>query len=171
MKAIISRPLLIILLGCSLLLSGCMESPYFQKQASIPHYEWNYKFTPAFEFEVTDTTYMYNVYFLMRHTEAYPYANVWMNVYTKSPEDTAFKKQRVNVELAAISGKNNGQWMGRGMGEIWEHKLRLTNEADTTILHRKGKYIFRFEQDMRVNPLPEVLQVGLRVEKGNKRNP
>lgn len=171
MKAIISRPLLTILLGCSLLFSGCMESPYFQKQASIPGYEWNYKFTPSFEFEVTDTTYMYNVYFLMRHTEAYPYANVWMNVYTKTPEDTAFKKQRVNVELAATSGKNNGQWLGRGMGEIWEHKLRLTHESDTTILHRKGKYIFRFEQDMRVNPLPEVLQVGLRVEKGNKRNP
>ena len=171
MKAIISRPLLILFLSCGLLLQGCLESPYFQKQASIPDYEWNYKFTPTFEFEETDTTYLYNVYFLMRHTEAYPYANVWMNVYTQTPEDTAFKKQRVNVELAATSGKNNGQWLGRGMGEIWEHKLRLTHEGDTAILHRKGKYKFRFEQDMRVNPLPEVLQVGLRVEKGNRRNP
>ena len=166
-----TRALLILLLSCNLLLTGCIDSPYFQKQASIPGYEWQYKFKPTFEFEVTDTTYLYDVYFLMRHTEAYPYANVWMNVYTKEPGDTSFAKQRVNVVLAATSGKNNGQWLGRGMGEIWEHKLRLTNEGDTAILQRKGKYAIRFEQDMRVNPLPEVLQVGLRVEKGNKRKP
>jgi gliding motility-associated lipoprotein GldH len=76
----------------------------------------------------------------------------------------------VNVPLAATQGANNGQWLGRGMGEIWEHKLRITHEGDTAILHKKGRYVFRFEQNMRINPLPEVLQVGLRIEKEKARN-
>ncbi|MBL7717752.1 MAG: gliding motility lipoprotein GldH [Flavipsychrobacter sp.] len=148
-----------------LLLGGCIESPYFQKQESIPGYKWDYKYLPSFEFEITDTTHVYDVFFLMRHTEAYPYSNLWMNIYTRTPGDTTYSKQRVNVELAISGGKNNGQWKGRGMGEIWEHKLTIAKGA----FEKKGKYSIKFEQNMRVNPLPEVLQVGLRVEKGNAR--
>lgn len=154
----------------SIALSGCIESPFYQKQSAIPQNAWDHKYSPSFEFEVSDTTYLYNLYFLIRHTNAYPYSNLWMNIYTKQPGDTAFAKQRVNVELAATSGPNNGQWLGRGMGEIWEQKKRLTHEGDTAILHRKGKYVIRFEHDMRVNPLPEILQVGLRIEKEKARN-
>lgn len=160
-----------LLLFCGIALTGCVDSPYYQKQVSIPAYKWDHKFTPTFEFEVTDTTRFYTVYFLIRHTDAYPYANVWMNMYTRQPGDTTFTKQRVNVQLAVPSGKNAGQWMGRGMGEIWEQRLRITHEGDPTILARKGKYAIRFEQNMRVNPLNEILQVGVRVEKGNLRKP
>jgi gliding motility-associated lipoprotein GldH len=160
-----------LLLCCSVMLSGCLDSPYYQKQASIPLYKWDYKFTPTFEFEVTDTTYLYNVYFIIRHTDAYPYANVWMNMYRKEPGDTTFTKQRINVQLAIPAGKNAGQWMGRGMGELWEQRLAISHPGDPEILSKKGKYVFRFEQNMRINPLPEILQVGLRVEKGNRRKP
>ena len=155
----------IVLVACAALFCGCIESPYYQKQHAVPQNSWDYKYMPTFEFEVTDTTSLYNVYFLMRHTEAYPFANIWMNIYTKQPGDTAFSKQRVNVPLAATAGPNNGQWLGRGMGGIWEHKLRITHEGDTAILRKKGKYTFKFEQNMRINPLPEVLQVGLRIER------
>jgi gliding motility-associated lipoprotein GldH len=159
-----------ILLLCIALLSGCLESPYYQKQAGIPQNLWNYKYMPSFEFEVTDTTCLYDVYFLVRHTNAYPFSNIWMNIHTQQPGDTTSSKQRVNVLLAASSGINSGQWLGRGMGEIYEHKMRITHEGDSAILSRKGKYIFRFEQNMRINPLPEILQVGLRVERGKPRN-
>src|SRR4051812_43890358 len=115
----ISYLLCALMICCSALLSGCLDSPYYQKQASIPTYKWDYKYTPTFEFEVTDTTYLYNVYFIIRHTDAYPYANVWMNMHRKEPGDTTFSKQRINVQLAIPAGKNAGQWMGRGMGEIW----------------------------------------------------
>jgi gliding motility-associated lipoprotein GldH len=161
----------VLLLCCSIIFTGCIESPYYQKQVSIPTYKWDYKYTPTFEFEVTDTTHFYRVFFLIRHTDAYPYANVWMNMYTKQPGDTVFTKQRVNVQLAVPNGKNAGQWMGRGMGEIWEQRLSITHEGDPAILAKKGKYIIRFEQNMRVNPLTEILQVGLRVEKGKPRKP
>lgn len=153
------------LVACALVAAGCMPSPYYQKEYPVPKNEWQYNFVPSFKFEVTDTTAFYSMYFLIRHTDAYPYSNIWVWAYTKKPGDTAFQKTRIEIPLAEASGK----WLGRGMGGIWEHRMPITHEGDSAILNRKGKWEIRLEQNMRVNPLPEVLQVGLRVEKIQKQ--
>ena len=59
--------------------------------------------------------------------------------------------------------------MGRGAGEIWEQHMPLTAGDKAMIFKKTGTYEIRMEQNMRVNPLPEVLQIGLRVEKQSKK--
>lgn len=154
------RIILFILIG-AVFLTGCLPSPVYQKQDSIPKNSWQYSYQPSFKFEITDTASLYNIYFLIRHTEAYPYSNVWLWIHTKAPGDTVFRKTRIEVPLAEHSGK----WLGRGMGEIWEQRMPITQEGDTAILRKKGTWEIKLEQNMRINPLPEILQVGLRVEK------
>jgi gliding motility-associated lipoprotein GldH len=138
---------------------GCLPAPYYQKEEAIPQNAWKYSFKPTFTFEISDTVAAYQPYFIIQHTQAYPYSNIWMWVYIKTPGDTVAKKERVNVILA----EQNGQWLGRGMGEIWEQRLRLN--LGNTSFNRKGEYKISFEQNMRVNPLPEILHVGIRLEK------
>jgi len=157
--------LAIIFFSC-LLMSSCVSSPYFQKEEAIPQNAWQYDFKPSFKFDITDTTALYNLYFLINHTEAYPYSNIWVWIYTKQPGDTTFKKSRIEIPLA----ESNGKWMGRGMGELWQQQMPITRNDDPMIFNKKGTYEIRFEQNMRVNPLPEVLHVGLRVEKVGYRN-
>ena len=147
-----------------LLLSSCLSSPYYQKEYTVPGNKWAYEYQPSFKFEVTDTTALYNLQFLIRHTDAYPYSNIWLMIYTKKPGDTVFEKTRIEIPLAEPSGK----WLGRGMGEIWEHRMPISHEGDTVMLRKKGMWEIKFSQDMRMNPLPEVLQVGLRVQKQTK---
>ena len=157
-----SQRLVSFFLVCSaIFLPGCMPSPYYQKDFTIPRNEWSTQYKPTFKFEITDTASVYNLYFIIRHTEAYPFSNIWIRVHTKQPGDSVFEKSRLEIPLADAAGK----WLGRGMGEIWEHRLRLTHEGDTAILRKAGRYTIRLEQNMRINPLPEILQVGLRVEK------
>jgi gliding motility-associated lipoprotein GldH len=143
-----------------------MSSPYYQKEYAIPKNAWAYNFKPSFKFEVTDTNSLYNLYFLIRHTEAYPFSNIWLMVYTKKPGDTTFEATRLEIPLAEPSGK----WLGRGMGEIWEQRMPISVEGDTLMLRTKGTWEIRIEQNMRTNPLPEILQVGLRAEKAASRN-
>lgn len=152
--------LVIVLLSC-LLLGSCVSSPYFQREEAIPQNAWQYDFKPTFKFDISDTTALYNLYFLINHTEAYPFSNIWVWIYTKEPGDSTFKKSRIEIPLA----ESNGKWMGRGMGELWQQEMPITRNDDPMVFNKKGTYEIRFEQNMRVNPLPEVLHVGLRVEK------
>jgi gliding motility-associated lipoprotein GldH len=147
-------------------LSSCIKSPYYQKEYSMPQNAWQYNFKPSFKFDITDTNAAYNLFFTIRHTEAYPFSNVWVWIYTRQPGDSTFQKSRIEIPLAEPSGK----WMGRGTGEIWEQRLALTAGDKAMILKKTGTYEIRMEQNMRINPLPEILQVGLRVEKQNRNN-
>lgn len=153
-------PILILLVAVLSLLAGCLPAPYFQKEEAIPQYAWNYSFKPTFTFDITDTAAAYQSWFVMRHTQSYPYCNVWMWVYVKAPGDSLPRKERVNITLA----ENSGKWLGRGMGEIYEQRMKL-DFGDSIKFNRAGTYTVSLEQNMRINPLPEVLNVGFRIEK------
>jgi len=154
--------LVIVSLFC--FLSGCLPAPYYQKEEAVPQDAWAYSFKPSFEFNITDTTVGYQPYFLIRHTQAYPYSNLWVLLYIKTPGDSLIKVERVNVPLA----ENTGKWLGRGMGEIYEQRLPM-NLGDSVNFNRKGTYTISLEQNMRINPLPEILNVGIRIEKTGVR--
>ncbi len=155
--------LILFFLTVSLFVTGCLPSPYYQKEYSVPGNEWQNQFKPSFKFDISDTAAVYNLYFIVRHTEAYPFSNIWMWVYTKQPGDSTFQKSRIEVPLAETSGK----WLGRGMGEIWEQRMPITHNDNPMEFKKAGQYEIRFEQNMRINPLPDILQVGLRIERND----
>ena len=144
-----------------LLLTGCMSSPVYQSVDAVPNNAWDHSFKPVYKFNITDTNALYNVYFIIRHTDVYPFSNIWIRIYSKNPGDSAFEDSRLEIPLAEQSGK----WLGRGMGEIYEQRMPLTRNDAGKKFTKQGTYEVRLEQDMRMNPLPEVLHVGLRVEK------
>jgi hypothetical protein len=49
------------------------------------------------------------------------------------------------------------------MDDIFEHRILITARPEP--LTRAGEYQFTLENIMRVDPLPEVMNVGIRVEK------
>ena len=145
----------------ALFLYGCVSSPYYQKDYTIPGNQWSSDFEPSFRFEITDTTASYDMQYLIRHTSAYPYSNIWLMVEVKKPGATQYERTRVEIPLAEPTGK----WLGRNMGEIWEQRMPLSLALDSTMLHIPGVWEIKFSHNMRMDPLPEVLQTGLRVEK------
>jgi gliding motility-associated lipoprotein GldH len=149
-----------LILVCGSLFAACRLAPHYQKQEAIPGNAWNYNFKPAFRFDITDSNAQYQPYFIIRHTQAYQYNNIWMWLYIKTPGDTAATKARINITLSEPSGK----WLGRGMGEIYEQRMPISL-GDSVDLSRPGTYEVVMEQNMRINPLPEILHVGMRVEK------
>lgn len=135
----------------------------YEKNIEIPAHAWAYDYHPVFEMNVApeDTAYFYNIYVNVRHTAAYPYSNIWLLVDTKVPGDS-LRQQRVELPLADMSGK----WLGSGVDDIYEHRIPIQQNAK---LGKAGQYKFSFEQNMRQNPLPHVMNVGLRIEKAGKR--
>ncbi len=159
-----NKHLIVYFLLFTFCLAGCLPAPYYQKEEAVPQNAWNYNFRPKFSIDITDTISSYQPYFLIQHSQSYPYNNLWLWVYLKGPGDTLAKKVRVNVPLAEATGK----WLGRGMGEIWEQRMAM-ELGDSIKFNKKGTYEISLEQNMRINPLPEILHVGLRLEKGVHR--
>ena len=152
------KPLLIALLVFVSFITACETIDVFEKNVSIPNHEWSSAYTPEIAFEITDTTSFYNIYVVLRHTDAYRYKNIWINIYTQVPGDTLLK-QRLDLLLAA----DDKGWLGSGMDDIFEHRVRITGEPQK--LSKAGLYKFRLEQIMREEPLKYVMNVGIRVEK------
>lgn len=143
-------------------LASCgVKSPYYQKQEAVPGAQWDYKFQPVFKVDIPDTQSLYRFYLLVRHDEAYPNANLWFRLKMKAPGDSTFS-EGVRIEKDLADPK--GEWLGRGMGGIWEHKIPLSMQ-DAPTLKKAGRYEFKLEQIMRSNPLPSVLNVGLIIER------
>lgn len=123
----------------------------------IPDYIWNYDFKIPFEVEITDTAVLYNVYASIRHTDAYPFRNLWLIIHTTLPSGEQ-KEKRVELQLADEAGR----YFGEGMGDIWDYQVKI---QDNATFPQIGKYKFEFEQNMRQNPLPMVMSMGLKIEK------
>jgi gliding motility-associated lipoprotein GldH len=139
-----------------LLLSSCTQLDTFEKDTSIPKYEWNSSFVVKGSFAITDTASVYNAYIVLRHTDAYKYNNIWLNVGIQSPGDS-IRYQKVNVEL----GNDAEGWAGNGMNDIWEIRKHIFASP----LKKPGTYNFIITQIMRDDPLPAVMSAGLRLEK------
>lgn len=142
-------------------LTGCATNDVFEKDVKIKDQQWNAADRQSVQFDIEDTTALYNVFITLRHTDAYKYNNIWMNVYTKAPGDAKATRQQLDLTL----GNNDKGWLGSGMDDIFYHRIRITR--DPVHFNKKGTYDFALEQIMRDDPLEHVMNVGLRVEKAN----
>jgi gliding motility-associated lipoprotein GldH len=140
------------------LLSSCKKIDVFERTVAIPQQQWNYQYKPSFSFIIEDTTRLYNASVIIRHTDAYQYQNLYLALQVKYPGSDSVIKEKVNIPLA----DNSHGWYGSAMDDIWEFRFPLNK---TPLRLRKGNYHFVIEQIMRDNPLPNVMNVGIRVEK------
>jgi len=148
----------LLLIGFCLSLSSCTRLEVFEKDISIPGYKWETNFAAKGKFDITDTTASYNIYLVLRHTDAYKYDNIWLNIGLQSPGDS-LQYQKVNLEL----GNDAKGWEGTGMNDIWEVRKVLNDRP--LPFKKTGGYAFSIMQIMRDNPLPGIMSAGLRIER------
>lgn len=150
-------PILFIIL---VLFNACtIPIGIFEKNITIPNQKWSTGFKPIINFEVTtDTISLYHIYVVLRHTDAYRYKNIWLAVSIQPPGDSAFVNRR-NLILAT----DERGWLGKGMDDIFEHRILL--DANPVKFSKPGKYTFTLQQIMREDPLANIMNAGIRLEK------
>jgi gliding motility-associated lipoprotein GldH len=149
---------LILSTACCLLLNSCNQIDVFEKNTTIPQYEWRQHFAAKGDFIIADTITPYSIYLVLRHTDAYKYNNIWLNVGLQPPGDTTHV-QKINLVL----GDDANGWEGSGMNDIWEVRKLLNGAARR--FKQPGKYSFSISQIMRDNPLLHIMSAGIRIEK------
>ena len=150
----------LLLFAIPLFMQSCKQLAVYEKNTPIPHYKWQQNFAATGTFIIKDTLSAYNIYIVIRHTDAYKYNNIWLSVGLQPPGDTMFF-QNVNLELA---NDVNG-WEGTGMNDIWEVRKLVNGQPRRFI--KNGEYKFSITHIMRDNPLPDIMSAGLRVQKAD----
>ena len=128
------------------LLSSCTRTNLFEKNVSLPGGKWPMEVKPSLTFEITDTTADYNVFFVIRHTEAYGYNNIFVRIGSTAAGDSANVTKVFDLPLAS-----QNKWLASGMDDIYEHRILLYSRP--VRFRKPGTYTFTLEQLMRENPL------------------
>ena len=139
------------------LLSSCNSNVVYSKYQSFTDNEWYAKDKAVFDIDITDTVTLNNISLMVRHADAYPYSNLFVFVTTKYPDG---KTLTDTMEVVLADGK--GKWQGSGAGDIFDFKIPIKKNVRFPL---KGKYQFSFEQGMRVDPLPLIMDFGFEIEK------
>lgn len=138
--------------------SSCKQIDVYEKNSSIPHFKWQDHLSVNGSFIINDTISLHNIFIVLRHTDAYPYNNIWLNIGLQAPGDS-MRYQKVNLTLASDATG----WEGSGMNDIWEVRKPINTQPRRFI--RKGEYTFSIRHIMRDNPLPGIMSAGLRIQK------
>ena len=138
-------------------LGACQTIDLYEQATTYPDHQWSSKQVNQYQFTIADSNALYNMYFVIRHHNAYHYKNIWLQVNTKAAGDS-LKKQTININLA---DDMNG-WLGSGMDDIYDHRVLINSKP---IKLPKGIFTISTKQIMREDPLMYILNAGIRVEK------
>lgn len=147
----------ILYLSLVFLITSCEPIQLYEQTTIYPAHEWSSKQVNNYQFNITDTSSLYKIYFVIRHHNAYHYKNIWLELNTKSPLYTTVK-QTLNLQLA----DDQKGWLGVGMDDIFDQRIPI-NATPTKL--KLGLYYFSMQHTMREDPLLGILATGLRVEK------
>lgn len=116
----------------------------------LPSYGWRYGYIYRFN-NNGDTIPADTLVLSLRHSSAYPYANVWLEVKYDTPDSVC--ADTVNMQLA----DEFGHWKGIGSGLSFQ-------KSDTLLPSQKlrpGSKV-QVRHVMRMDTLPEVQQIGVK---------
>lgn len=154
------------LLIAGILLSACDNTRVFEQISDLENRQWIVTEKPQFEFTINDINQRYNLYSDIRNSVSYPYSRFFFMYYLEDSAGVELKKELVNEYFFdAKTGKPYGR---SGVGDLYDHRFLLLENYQ---FKNAGKYRVVFEQFMRMDTLPGILSVGLRVERAEKAEP
>lgn len=140
-----------LLIGGICLLTSCRHDIVYSEFVAIPSGEWDENQLPEFAFNIADREAAYDILLYVRHTERYPYQNMWLFVRgNRQYMDT------VEFYLA----DDRGRWLGDKHHGFIEMPVLLEENyhfPDT------GRYYFAVQHGMRDSLLRGVTDVGIEV--------
>jgi gliding motility-associated lipoprotein GldH len=138
-------------------IAACQTKQLYEQNTIYPNHNWAEKQVNNYAFSITDTSAAYNVFFVIRHHNAYHYKNIFIQLNTTAPDNTT-TQQLVDLNLA---DESKG-WLGIGMGDIYDQRIPVNASP---LRFKKGLYKFALSHTMREDPLENILSTGIRVEK------
>ncbi len=138
-------------------LSCNKENVLLDQNLRMEKAEWNYMDNPSFSVDISDTNTTYSVFVNVRFEAEYNYSNLFFLFNVIMPDGTK-KQERIECELF----DKEGLPLGKGLGDLFFIRYRIPRISK---LNQVGKYQFTLEQNMRIDHLKGIHDIGVRIEK------
>lgn len=153
---------------CSLwffiLIVSCNDGILFSDYQATKNGSWQQEDTIKFNFSEVDTVNPHNMFINIRNDGTFPYRNLFLIAELNFPNGETIK-DTLEYEMAMP----NGQWLGKGQGNVKENKLWY---KENIVFTSSGVYTLQISHAMRKNGEVEGLQnlmgitdVGFQIEK------
>lgn len=146
---------LLFLAALSLVLTACRQDIVFSQFVSIPSGEWHVDSVTQFNYQIPDKKVGYQVLVYVRHTERYPYQNMWLFLDNGTQRDT------IEFYLA----DDRGQWLGDKHHGFIEMPVLIEQNyhfPDT------GRYYMAIQHGMRDSLLRGVTDIGVEIKRNGQ---
>jgi len=140
---------------------SCDRDRVYEEYRKIDDHRWDMNDPLVFLVNIRDTGMRYNVYLNIRNAGYYAFSNLFLFINTQLPNGQ-LQRDTVECTLAA----SDGRWLGDGLGDIWDNRIPFKRNVAFPL---PGEYRFELIQAMRVNPLPGIMDAGLRIETAGGR--
>ncbi len=144
-----------------LFLTACDKKVVFEENVKLPENRWEQNNAILLQADIQDTILPHNLYINVRNAGGYQFSNLFLFFTTQSPSG---KRERDTVELTLADP--SGKWLGDGSGDIYDNRILFKRNFR---FPEKGVYQFHLEQAMRVDPLPQIMDAGIRIERASEK--
>ena len=144
-----------------LFFSSCGKDYIYKEYIELDVSGWTYDKPVVFNFEIKDTSKVYDLLLDVEHLDTFAFENAYVKVLTTFP-DGKVTEQQLSLELAA----KNGKWNGNCSSGKCDLLIGLQQGA---IFAGTGKYKVSFEQYGRNPVLKGILKLGFLVEDAKKQ--
>lgn len=150
----------ILILIVSLLLVGCQGDIVYTTFKSLPLVGWEADSSLCYNPVITDSVADYQMLITIRHTDAYPYQNLWLFV---DIEKDSIQITRDTIEC--YMANERGEWLGGG---LTVRELPLLYSADYQFAS-SGEYHISITQGMRNDTLIGIKEVGVKIIRNEQK--
>jgi gliding motility-associated lipoprotein GldH len=155
-------PFTIAALAAAALFAACQPRPVLDETRSFPEGYWTYADTLDFAVTIPDTTGLYDLFLDLRHSPDFPNQNLYIRIYTRFPDGKRLDKL-VSLELADKAGA----WFGRCNSSECRLTIPIQSRA---FFDQPGPYLFTLEQYSRIDTLPGIRSLGMRIQPAPKQD-
>ncbi len=135
---------------------SCDSNVIYEENQSFEKNVWSYDDIKTFNFEIEEEGTPAKIFLNLRTTTDYPYSNIFFYLHREEPNGLS------DIDtFEFFLAEPNGKWIGNNTGTVVENKIYYAGG----VFSSKGKYTYKLEQAMREDNLPEVIDIGVRVER------
>ena len=147
---------ILLIAAAASLFSACSHDVVYSRCMTLPPATWGADSVLRFDYAITDTAADYRMIVYVRHSERYPYQNMWLFVGDGQRQDT------IEFYLA----DDRGQWLGDQHHGWIEMPVLLEEEKhfpDT------GAYSLTIQHGMRDSLLRGITDIGVEIIRNGKK--